>query len=212
MEAQLRSVPRNSRWPLGSWLKPVIAAAQIGRLASIVQPLVSVAVPLALVSLTMKACSPAVRPKIWRGEEHEVKAPSSSWQVYVPTWVPENVKVATGEFVVPLGPSVIVTTGATTTVHERAAAVSSVFPATSVARTRNVCTPSDRSASSWGLVHAVNAEPSKLQAKVELGSSDSKLSDAVVAVVGDAGPAVMVVAGAVTSSHGPRTIVPWTTR
>ena len=62
-----------------------------------------------------------------------------------PVSVPENVKAAVAVLIAPVGPVLIVVSGAAvSTVNVRVAGVASTFPAASRARTSNVCAPSAR--------------------------------------------------------------------
>ena len=66
-----------------------------------------------------------------------------------------NANDADSTLIVPVGPVVIVVSGATvSTVNERVAGVASVLPAASVARTENVYAPSASTVYARGDVHA----------------------------------------------------------
>jgi hypothetical protein len=108
--------------------------------------------------------------------------------------VPERLEVT------PLGPPVIVTTGAVvSTVHDQVAGLGSVFPDVSVARTANVCAPA-ATANEAPEVQAANVPPSREHWNVEPALVLVKENDAVVAFVKAAGLAVMVVSGTAEST------------
>jgi hypothetical protein len=120
----------------------------------------------------------------------------------------EKVALTGGPWVVPAATPVaasagfwVVTVGDVPIVHVTLAGVASTFPAASVALTVNVWLPTVRPVYGCGLVHALKAALSSEQAYVApFGLSDVKLNDALVAVVGEAGLAVMIVSGGVVST------------
>ena len=81
------------------------------------------------------------------------------------------------------------------TLKLRPAGLGSVFPAGSVARTWNVCRPSESPERSKGDWHRENAEPSKEHSKVEFDFVESNEKRAVVELVADGGPSVICVSG-----------------
>jgi hypothetical protein len=108
--------------------------------------------------------------------------------------VPERVEVT------PVGPPVIVTTGAVvSTVQDQVAGVGSVLPAVSVACTANVCAPA-LTVNEAPEVHAVKAAPSREHWKVEPASVLVNENTVEVEFVNAAGLVVMVVLGGVPST------------
>ena len=101
----------------------------------------------ASVARTRNWCVPTARPAYERGDVHAVKvAPSSEHWNVEPDSLAEKANVALVEFVLALGPDVIVVSGgvvsaASWIVQLRLAGVVSALPAASVAKTRNVCDP-----------------------------------------------------------------------
>ncbi len=131
----------------------------------------TVNVRVAGVGSTLRAASMARTWKVWLpsasvwvtyGEEHGAKAPSSTRHSYVTPAPPENSKAGVGSSVVPVGPEVIVVSGAiVSTVNVRAAGVGSTLPAASSARTSSVCRPSARAEATCGDEQAANVPPSR---------------------------------------------------
>jgi len=96
--------------------------------------------------------------------------------------------------------SIAVTGGVVSTVHVFAAGVSSTLPASSRARTRNVCDPSASGpAYARGDVHVTYVAPSRLHSNVAVPSELVNVSDADELFVVLGGPPVSVVLGAVVS-------------
>jgi hypothetical protein len=73
------------------------------------------------------------------------------------------------------------------------------LPASSLARTLNVCRPSARPVKRTGELHAVNSPASTAHSK-STGSSAVKVKVAVVWLVGSAGRSLSVIVGAVVST------------
>jgi hypothetical protein len=73
------------------------------------------------------------------------------------------------------------------------------LPATSAARTSNVCDPSARPVRLCGLVQAFHEPASRRHWNVAAGSFDEKVKLAAVAAVGEAGFESIVVVGAAVS-------------
>jgi hypothetical protein len=110
-----------------------------------------------------------------------------------------KLKLALVEFVVAGGPALIeVSGGVVSTVQVKLAGVGSTLPAASVAVTWKVCDPGARPVYGCGLVHVALA-PSSEQLKVEPGFVAVNEKLALVALVGFAGPPVIVVSGALVS-------------
>ncbi len=104
---------------------------------------------------------------------------------------------------VPAGPAVISVTGGVVSMRQvRLAGVVSVLPAGSVARIRTVCSPSVSPVRTSGLAHGVNGAASSAQVNVAPASLAVKVMVAAADATSAAGPAVMVVAGAVVSAGG----------
>ena len=110
----------------------------------------------------------------------------------------------------PDGPPVIVVSGAAVeTVKLRVAAVASVLPAASRARTLNVYVPSASGPTARGDVQAtyvptVEPGPSRRHSNVELGSVLVNSNDGDALLVVPVGPAVIVVSGATVSTVNAR--------
>ena len=108
-------------------------------------------------------------------------------------------------FVGPVGPVVIVVSGATvSTVNERVAGVASVLPAGSMARTENVYAPSASAVYACGDVHAAYVPvaapgPSSLHSNVA-PASDVNPNDGEFTLINPVGPVVIVVSGATVST------------
>ena len=113
-------------------------------------------------------------------------------------------------FVVPVGPPVIVVSGAVvSTVNDRDAGVASTLPAASVARTRNVYTPSASEPRMRGDVQGPNEPtaapgPSSRHSNVEPASVEENVNVALLTLIVPVGPPVIVVSGAVVSTVNER--------
>ena len=126
-----------------------------------------------------------------------------------PASLESNAKVGVASLVVPVGPDVIVVSGAVVsgggpaaTVNERVAGVASVLPATSVARTATECAPSLSAPVVHGLVQLAHAPESTWHSKTELASVAVKAKVGVLSLDVPVGPDVIVVSGAVVSAGG----------
>ncbi len=82
------------------------------------------------------------------------------------------------------------------TVRTRVAGLGSVFPASSVARTAKVCSPSSSFVYACGEEHFCQGPPSSRQLKVECGSLEANPNEASAETTGPDGPDVIVVWGA----------------
>ncbi len=106
--------------------------------------------PAASTARTSKLCEPFARPEYAFGELQAPQAePSRRHSNVEPDSEEANDKLAAVEDVVPEGPAEIDVSGAVVspgavTVQARDAAVASVLPAASLARTSNVCVPTAR--------------------------------------------------------------------
>ncbi len=123
---------------------------------------------------------------------------------------PENVNVALVSVVSEFGPESIDVSGAETsiTVQLRVAGVGSTLPASSTARTANVCAPASSTSTSSGTEQLSNGPPStehsKSSSSAAVWSSAPVNSNSEVKLpVCAPGPAVIVVSGPVVS--GPST-------
>ena len=119
--------------------------------------------PAASVARTLNAWVPGARSETVCGEAHAAYAPPSNrhWNV-PPVSVETKANVAWVPATVPLGPEVIVVSGAAvSTVHAREAGVGSVLPARSTARTSKVWLPSPSPDTVAGDVQAAKAAPSR---------------------------------------------------
>jgi hypothetical protein len=150
---------------------------------------------------TRKVCAPDESVEVVNGDEQLVNAPVSTehWNVDGVS-LDENANVGVESFVGPLGPEVIVVSGAVvSTVKARVAGVGSVFPAGSVARTENVYGPSRSATGVNGDAQAAYVLPSSEQANVDPASLAVNENVGVASVVPPVGPAVIVVLGGVVS-------------
>ncbi len=103
--------------------------------------------------------------------------------------------------VAPSAGATVVTVGAVaSTVQAWLAGVGSVFPSTSVARTWKVCSPSAKPVYSAGEVQRLKAASSRAHSYVAISSFDEKVNVADVLLARSAGPASIVVSGAVVST------------
>jgi hypothetical protein len=103
------------------------------------------ALPAPSIARTEKVCDPFPSPEYDLGEVHAAQAPPSRLHSNEPDSVEPNVNEAPADVTVPLGPSVIVVSGAVpSTVHVHSAGDGSATPAVLRARARNVCGPSPR--------------------------------------------------------------------
>jgi hypothetical protein len=150
---------------------------------------------------TRNVCAPDESVEVVNGDGQFVNAPVSTehWNVDGVS-LDVNANVGVESFVGPLGPEVIVVSGAVVSaVNARVAGVGSVFPAGSVARTENVYGPSRSAAGVNGDAQAVYVLPSSEQANVEPVSLAVNENVGVESLVAPVGPAVIVVSGGVTS-------------
>ena len=146
-----------------------------------------------------------------RGDVQSAKLPvavpgPSSWHSNVaPASVAEKVNAGEESPVAPLGPVLIVVSGAVaSTVKVRVTGVWSVLPAASVARTEKVCSPSASVASVRGVVHGSNAPASIRHSNVEPGSLAKNVNCGVVWRVVPLGPSSIAVFGAAVSTVNDR--------
>lgn len=123
---------------------------------------------------TANVCVPSPKPEYIFGDTHAANPePFNEHSNDAPTVSDENVKVALLALVADGGAESILVSGAVvSTVHVWTAGDASTFPAVSVARTENVCTPS---ASPWidvGDVHGVNGAPSSEHPNVDVSVAE----------------------------------------
>jgi hypothetical protein len=167
------------------------------------------------VASTLPAVSVARMSNVWapsasaesvRGDVQAVHAPPSTRHSNVePASVAVKPKLGDAVAVTPLGPDVIVVSGAVaSTVNEREAGVASTLPATSVALTSNVWPPSVSVAAVNGEVQLVHAPVSTRHWKVEPVSLEANWKPGVAELVSPDGPEEIVVCGAVTSTVNER--------
>ena len=102
--------------------------------------------PTESVARTSNTCWPTARPVYWRGEVHGTQPPLSSWHSNVAASLAENSKIALVASVELSGPESTVVSGgvSSTIVQAWLAGVGSTLPASSTARTSNVCSPGAR--------------------------------------------------------------------
>ena len=121
-----------------------------------------------------------------------------------------NVNDGAVPFVGPVGPPVIVVSGAAvSTVNAASPGVASTLPAASVARTENVYAPSASGPTTRGdvqltYVPVVAPGPSSLHSNVEPGFVEVNVNDGDATFVGPVGPDVIVVSGAAVSTVNDR--------
>ncbi|XSF08636.1 hypothetical protein VZP55_30365 [Myxococcus faecalis] len=171
----------------------------------------TVHVRVAGVPSTLPALSRARTASVWlpwdrllnvAGEVHAANVPPSrlhSKSAGVSVEVKAN--VALFEFVVPVGPEVMLVSGATvSTVQVRLAGVASKLPAASTARTCKVWLPCDKPGKVTGSVHAAKGAPSSEHWYVTASSLELKSNVALALFVRPLGPLTMVVSGATVST------------
>ena len=123
-----------------------------------------------------------------------------------PVSLDEKANEAAAEAVGPLGPEPIVVSGATvSTVQVRLASLASVLPASSVARTRKVCSPCASPASARGDVQVCQAPASSLALERRRRAPRRSRSSRPADAVGPLGPESIVVSGATVSTVQVRT-------
>jgi len=156
--------------------------------------------PAASVARTVTVWLPSARADTaYEDKQVVARAPSREHAVVADSFT-VNVTVPERLEVTPLGPPVIVTTGAVvSTVHDQVAGLGSVFPDESVARTPNVCAPA-ATVKEMPDTHGAKAAPSCEHWNVEPALVLVNENDAVVAFVKAAGLAVMVVSGTAEST------------
>src|SRR5687768_5838629 len=112
--------------------------------------------PTLSVARTRNSCAPSPSDVYVTGEEQELNEPESSEHSNdEPGSFEEKMKVADVRAVVAAGPSLIVVSGARSTVQAWVAGLASVLPAASVVRTDRVCPPAERPVYSAGEVQEV---------------------------------------------------------
>ena len=118
--------------------------------------------PASSVACTAKVCRPSARPSYRAGLSQAVNAaPSSEHARLEPSSLKASSKLALASFVRVGGPAVIDVSGAVVSIlQERLAALSSLLPAASVARTEKVCVPSVSASSRTGDVQPANGASS----------------------------------------------------
>ena len=132
--------------------------------------------------------------------------PSSLHSNVEPAFVDVNANDGDALLVAPVGPRVIVVSGAAvSTVNVRVAGVASTLPAASVARTENVYVPSASGPSVRGEVQLAYVPvaapgPSSLHSNVEPASVEVNVNDGDAPLVVPVGPPVIVVSGAAVST------------
>jgi hypothetical protein len=186
---------------LGGVVSPWTVQLRLAGVASVL--------PAASMARTRKVWVPVVSPVYERGElqaAYAVVESSEHWNVD-PLSLALNVNVALVLVVVEpaAGPPVMVVLGgAMSTVHVRLAALGSVLPAASIARTRNVWLPPVSPVYWRGEVQVLKAVvESSEHWNVEPGSVELNAKEATVAFVRAAGPLSIAVSGGVTSAAGP---------
>ncbi len=146
--------------------------------------------PAVSVARTSNVCAPSASAAVVNGVVQAANAPASTrhWNVDpASVAVKENVGVLS--LVVPVGPAVIVVSGAVvSTVNDRLAGVWSVLSAASVARTSNVCAPSESAAVVNGVVQEANAPASTRHSNVDPASVAVKENVGVLSLVVPVGP------------------------
>src|SRR5918998_2191183 len=135
----------------------VVCGAAVSTVIIRLAGLVSV-LPAASVARTSNVCAPSENAPVVCGEVHAAKAAASTRHWKLAPASLENPNVGVESPVSPVGPESIVVCGAAvSTVIARLAGLASVLPAASVARTSNVCAPSDNAPVVCGDVQAAKA-------------------------------------------------------
>ena len=124
----------------------VVSGGVVSEVSTVNARLAGVAsvLPAASVARTSKVCAPRLNAPVVNGDVHGANAAASTRHSNVePASVAVNEKLGVVSLVTPLGPAVIVVSGAVvSTVNDRLAGVGSMLPAGSIARTSKVCAPS----------------------------------------------------------------------
>jgi hypothetical protein len=166
--------------------------------------------PATSVARTDTLCAPSLRALVVHGLAQLAHDPESTRHSNTElASLAANANVGVLSVVVPVGPDVIVVSGAVVsgggaalTVKERVAGDASVLPATSVARTETECDPSLSADVVHGLAQSAHEPESTRHSKTELDSLAVKANVGVLSVVVPVGPDVIVVSGAVVSGGG----------
>jgi hypothetical protein len=157
--------------------------------------------PAGSVARTWKVWEPSARAVYSCGLAQGAKAASSRahWKLE-PASLEVKPKLAL-VLVVDVGGAAVMVVfgGVVSTVHVWLAAVASVLPAGSVARTEKECDPSPRTAYSAGGVQGAKARPSRAHSKLEPSSLELKSKLALALLLRAGGPVSMLVAGATVS-------------
>ena len=211
---------RHSKVAPGSLVNPNVGVVSIvcaggteasvvsGAVASIVNVWVAgVAsrLPAWSVAHTEKVCAPSARAGVVYGEEQETIAAASTWHSNVAN-SPGTAKPKVGveSFPGDGGTALIVVSGAeVSTVKALEAGVASTLPASSVARTWNVCAPPASAGEVIGEAQGANAPPSMLHWNVEVSFAE-KRNSGVESFVCAGGPRSIVVCGAAVSTVSAR--------
>lgn len=157
--------------------------------------------PAGSMARTARVCSPLVSDVRFAGDEQVVQLALSSWHWNVEAASSAaNENDAVVEFVAPKVPETDVVGGTRSMIHVVLAGVGSVLPAASVARTWTVCSPASKALRVVGVEQGAQRPLSSWQSNVPPGSLELNEIEALVEFVGFAGPAVIVVAGAVRST------------
>src|ERR687895_580307 len=176
----------------------VVCGAAVSTVIVRLAGLVSV-LPAASVARTSNVCAPPENAPVVCGEVQAAKAAASTRH-----WKPapaslENPKVGVESLVSPVGPESIVVCGAAVSTANARLAAPPVLPAASVARTSNVCAPSDNAPVVCGEVQAAKAAASTRHWKLAPASLE-KPNVGVESPVRPVGPESIVVCGAAVST------------
>ncbi len=158
--------------------------------------------PAASIARTSKLCEPSLNAAVVNGDPQVANAPESTRHSNRdPDSVDENENVGVLSFVNPVGPPVIVVSGALlSSVNVLLAGEASRFPTASTARTSNTCGPSLSGVVVWGELHGSKNPPSTRHSNLASGSLDENENVGLLSAVTPLGPPVIVVSGAVVST------------
>src|ERR671914_763962 len=184
----------------------VVCGAAVSTVIVRLAGLVSV-LPAASVARTSNVCAPSDNAPVVYGEVQAVKAAVSTRH-----WKPapaslENPNVGVESFVSPVGPESIDVCGAAVSTVIARLAAAPVLPAASVARTSNVCAPSDNAPVVCGEVQAAKAAASTRTWRLPPASLENP-NVGVESPVRPVGPESIVACGAAVSTVNARLAAP----
>src|SRR5918992_5132135 len=176
----------------------VVCGAAVSTVIARLAGLVSV-LPAASVARTSNVCAPSDNAPVVCGEVQAAKAAASTRHSKPAPASLGNPNVGVESLVRPVGPESIVVCGAAVSTVNARLAAAPVLPAASVARTSNVCAPSDNAPVVCGEVQAAKAAASTRHWKLAPASLE-KPNVGVESPVRPVGPESIVVCGAAVST------------